>query len=148
VNLFLHCLKDKNVSKKVLIIEDEKNLVKLLQVNLESRGFDVITAFDGEEGLEKAFTELSDVITLDIQLPKMDGWEVCKRIKSNPETKDMPVIFLTVIPQKEGGEKAKIAGADFYLTKPFDPSKLVDMIENIIKKKNEQKIPVQKNTLI
>ena len=123
------------MNNKVLVIEDNKNLAELIQVNLETHGLSVITSFDGEDGLAKALKEIPDVITLDIQLPKMNGWEVCKKIKADSRTKDIPVIFLTVIPKTDGEDIAKEVGCDLYLTKPFDPLKLVNIVKRFIEKK-------------
>ena len=120
------------MKKKILIIEDENNLAELLKINLEAGGYDVINAFDAEDGLMKVFNELPDIITLDVQLPGIDGWEACRRIKTNPRTKDIPVIFITVIPKEEGYEKAISLGADYYLTKPFVPTDLIEIIRKVV----------------
>ena len=131
-NSFLFFPKHNNMNNKILVIEDNKYLAELIQVNLEANGFNVTTSFNGEDGLKKACTEMPDVITLDVQLPKMDGWEVCRQIKADLRTKDIPVVFLTVVPKEEGEKKARSAGCSLYLTKPFDPSKLADIIQDII----------------
>ena len=115
--------------KKILIIEDEENLVKLLSVNLKTRGFSVVAASDGEEGLEMAFAEMPDAVILDVRLPSIDGWEICQRLKNNEKTKHIPVIFLTAASQKKDAEKASEVGGDLYLTKPFDPLELADIVE-------------------
>lgn len=122
----------KQMPKKILIVDDEINLLELVKVNLEAAGFSVITAQDGEEGLKKTYDENPDLIILDIYLPGIDGCELCRRIKNDPRTKDMPVIFLTAATQKEDIKKAIDAGCDLFLSKPFDPLKLVEMAEKIL----------------
>lgn len=118
--------------KKILIIDDEINLVELAKVNLEARGFNVITAVDGEEGLEKVYTEIPDLIILDGWLPGIDGWQICREIKNDPRTKNIPVIFLTAATQKDDIKKANESGCGLFLAKPLDPLKLVEISEKII----------------
>jgi len=118
--------------KKILIIDDEINLVELAKVNLEARGFNVVTAMDGEEGLNKVYTEIPDLIILDGWLPGIDGWQICREIKNDPRTKNIPVIFLTAATQKDDIKKANEAGCGLFLAKPLDPLKLVEISEKII----------------
>ncbi|HAX61300.1 MAG TPA: hypothetical protein DCX95_01895 [Elusimicrobia bacterium] len=120
------------MSKKILIIDDEINLLELLRVNLETAGFNVITAADGEDGLKMIFDENPDLVILDIYLPGIDGCDLCHKIKNDPRTKHIPVIFLTAATQKEDIRKAIDAGGDLFLPKPFDPLKLVEIAEKIL----------------
>ena len=83
------------MAKKILLVDDEKHIVRLVQVNLERMGHTVITAYDGPEALEKVKTDKPDLIVLDVMMPQMDGFEVLKRLKSDPTTRDIPVIMLT-----------------------------------------------------
>jgi DNA-binding response OmpR family regulator len=122
------------MSKKILIIEDEKNLVELLKINFESESFEVIIANDGADGLLKTQTEKPDVVVLDIRLPILNGWEVCKAIKSGQETKNIPVIILTAATQKSDYIESQKAGCDMYITKPFDPIELVNIVSNLLNK--------------
>jgi len=122
------------MTKKILIIEDEKNLVELLKINFEAAGFEVMFANDGEEGLLQTKTEKPDAIILDIRLPIINGWDVCKTIKSNPATSNILVIILTAATQKSDYEESKKAGCDMYITKPFDPIELVSIVSNILNK--------------
>ena len=81
--------------KKILYIEDEQSLVTLLRARLESNGFKVVSALESEEGLKKASKEKPDLILLDVVMPRMGGWEVCRRLKKNPDTSSIPVILIT-----------------------------------------------------
>src|SRR5437870_4656154 len=81
--------------KRVLAVDDERHIVRLIQVNLERQGYEVITAFDGKEALKKARSQLPDLIVLDVMMPHLDGFEVLKALKQDPETRSIPVIMLT-----------------------------------------------------
>jgi len=126
------------MNKRVLIIDDEVNLVELLKVNFKAAGFDVITALDGEEGLNKALNEALDLVILDIRMPKMDGWEVCSKLKDNPKTKNMPVIIITAAAQTVDINKAKELNCGLLLTKPFSPEKLVEVATKFIEGKTAE----------
>ncbi|OGS45718.1 MAG: hypothetical protein A2539_08085 [Elusimicrobia bacterium RIFOXYD2_FULL_34_15] len=121
------------MNKKILIVDDEVNVVELLKVNLEANKYNVITAYSGEEGLAKVETEHPDLIILDCLMPNIDGWEVCENIKCNSKTKNIPVIFLTAATQREDIERAKKSGSDFFVAKPFDPLDLIRKVKKIIK---------------
>jgi two-component system, OmpR family, alkaline phosphatase synthesis response regulator PhoP len=117
---------------KILVVDDEIYIVHILDFSLGMEGYEVVTALDGEQALEKARAEKPDLIVLDIMMPKLDGYETCKRLKADPETKDVPVILLSAkgrnVDQKVGFE----VGADDYITKPFSPRKLVERINAIL----------------
>ena len=117
---------------RILVVDDEIYIVHILDFSLGMEGYEVLTALDGEQALEKARTEKPDLIVLDIMMPKLDGYETCKRLKADPETKDVPVILLSAkgrnVDQKVGFE----VGADDYITKPFSPRKLVERINAIL----------------
>ncbi len=121
---------------KILVIDDEYKSIKLLKLNLDDYGFDVITATNGREGLDKAFSEVPDAIILDVRMPGLDGWQVCESLKKNPQTTTIPLIFLTAYSQKNDFEKSKKLGADLFLTKPLDPEELVHKIREILDKDN------------
>ncbi|MFH1416575.1 MAG: response regulator [Elusimicrobiota bacterium] len=121
------------MSKKILVVDDEENIVELITVNLESAGYIVISAFDGVSGLNKAFSEIPDLIILDIRMPGMDGFSACKNLKDNPKTKEIPVVFLSAATQKKDYENAKEADCDYYFPKPFDPVELVKIVDSILK---------------
>ena len=112
---------------KVLVVEDEPNVLKLIQIKLGKEGFDVSTASDGEEGLKKALSENFDVIILDVMMPKMDGFSVLKHIKT--EIDDPPiVIMLTAKGQETDVVEGLSVGADDYIVKPFSPRELIARI--------------------
>ena len=117
---------------KILVVDDEIYIVHILDFSLGMEGYEVLTALDGEQALEKARAEKPDLIVLDIMMPKLDGYETCKRLKADPDTKDVPVILLSAkgrnVDQKVGFE----VGADDYITKPFSPRKLVERINAIL----------------
>ncbi len=108
------------MGKKVLVIEDESELVAALEVRLKAEGYDVITALDGEEGLRKAREESPDLIILDIMLPKMDGFKVSRLLKFDKRYQHIPVIMLTAKVEKEDEALGGETGADEYITKPFE----------------------------
>jgi two-component system alkaline phosphatase synthesis response regulator PhoP len=117
---------------RILVVDDEIYIVHILDFSLGMEGYEVLTALDGEQALEKARNEKPDLIVLDIMMPKLDGYETCRRLKADPETKDVPVILLSAkgrnVDQKVGFE----VGADDYITKPFSPRKLVERINAIL----------------
>ena len=117
---------------RILVVDDEIYIVHILDFSLGMEGYEVLTALDGEQALEKARNEKPDLIVLDIMMPKLDGYETCRRLKAEPETKDVPVILLSAkgrnVDQKVGFE----VGADDYITKPFSPRKLVERINAIL----------------
>jgi DNA-binding response OmpR family regulator len=117
---------------KILVVDDEIYIVHILDFSLGMEGYEVITALDGEQALEKVKTEKPDLIVLDIMMPKLDGYEVCKNIKSSADTQHIPVILLSAkgrnVDQKLGFD----VGADDYITKPFSPRKLVERINQLL----------------
>jgi two-component system alkaline phosphatase synthesis response regulator PhoP len=117
---------------KILVVDDEIYIVHILDFSLGMEGYEVLTALDGEQALERARAEHPDLIVLDIMMPKLDGYETCKLLKADPETKDIPVILLSAkgrnVDQKVGFE----VGANDYITKPFSPRKLVERINALL----------------
>ncbi len=125
---------------RILVVDDEIYIVHILDFSLGMEGYEVITALDGEQALEKARAEKPDLIVLDIMMPKLDGYETCKVLKAEAETKDIPVILLSAkgrnVDQKIGFE----VGADDYITKPFSPRKLVERINAILGQSSSQRM--------
>jgi len=105
--------------KKILVVDDEKSIHSYLQRKFSKLGYSVYIAEDGEEALSQAFSLLPDLVLLDIKIPKLNGIEVCKRLKSNDGTKDIPVLMLSAKAQSEEIEEGLNAGADKYLCKPI-----------------------------
>jgi DNA-binding response OmpR family regulator len=125
--------------KTILIVDDEVGLRNLLKFRLVSFGYDVLVAEDGYAGIELAKTKKPDLIILDIMMPYFNGVEVCKKLKSDYKTKDIPIVFLSVLAQKEDIEMGKEAGGEFFLTKPYDPEKLDFVLRMAFKKEKEDK---------
>lgn len=120
--------------KKVLIVDDDSFLAGIYATKLDIEGFDVVSAKDGEEGLKALEKGLPDLILLDVLMPKLDGFETLKRIKQIPGAKDIPVIMLTNLGQKEDIEKGLEQGAIDYLIKAhFVPAEAVDKIKKVLK---------------
>ncbi len=117
---------------KILVCDDERHIVRLIQVNLEKQGYQVVTAYDGKEGLEKIKAEKPDMCVLDVMMPYMDGFEVLKSLRREPETMDLPVIMLTAKAQDKDVFEGYHYGADMYLTKPFNPMELVSFVKRIL----------------
>ncbi len=120
--------------EKILIIEDEKNIVELLRYNLEKAGYRPLIATRGDAGLELARRETPDLILLDLMLPEIDGLEICKILRQNDKTANIPVIMLTA----KGEEADKVVGlelgADDYVTKPFSPRELIARIKAVLRR--------------
>ncbi len=119
--------------RKILAVDDEKHIVKLVQVNLERQGYEVITANDGREALQKVEEENPDLLVLDVMMPYMDGFEVLQNLRRNPSTRDIPVIMLTAKAQDVDVYKGWQSGVDCYLTKPFNPMELISFVKRIFK---------------
>lgn len=117
--------------KRVLVCDDDPVILRLLQVNLELEGYDVLTARHGEEAVAVTSSELPDVVILDIMMPNMDGYEACEQLKGQPSTRDIPVVFLSAKAQQGDLEKGRSYGVSEYLTKPFDPGELLDVVERL-----------------
>ncbi len=119
---------------KVLIIDDEKALLTMYQDKMKTEGFEVVTAVDGEEGLDKAITTKPDVILLDIIMPKLNGLDVLKQFKASDETKDIPVYLLTNIPEVSAKKGEELGAAGYLFKAETEPSKLVDFLKGLTKK--------------
>lgn len=119
---------------KVLVIEDEDAIVTMLKYNLEQDGFTVYSAGDGEEGLLMVTEKMPDVIVLDWMLPSMSGVEVCRQLRRNQQTKNIPVIMLSARGEEEDKIRGLDCGADDYMTKPFSPTELVARIRAVFRR--------------
>jgi two-component system alkaline phosphatase synthesis response regulator PhoP/two-component system response regulator VicR len=119
------------VPKKILAVDDEKHIVRLVQVNLERAGYEVVTANDGKEALQKVQEEKPDLVVLDVMMPYMDGFEVLQNLRRNPSTREIPVIMLTAKAQDADVFKGWQSGVDCYLTKPFNPMELLSFVKRI-----------------
>jgi two-component system alkaline phosphatase synthesis response regulator PhoP len=118
--------------KKILIVDDEKQLVSLVSLHMKMSGYDVLSANDGEEALAIAKKEKPDLMILDLMLPKIDGLEVCKRLRAQSADRDIPVIMLTALSETTDKLKGFECGADDYVTKPFSPRELVARVKRVL----------------
>ncbi len=112
----------------VLLVDDEPNIRETVSFILEMEGFRVVTAEDGEEGLEKIRALKPPVVLLDAMMPRRDGFDVCRTVKADPELAGVKVIMLTALGQKADQERGQAAGADYYVTKPFDEEELLALL--------------------
>ena len=122
------------VKPLILIVEDEADIVTLLRYNLEKEGFRVIAAGDGEEALLLAGEQSPNLMLLDWMLPLMSGLEVCRQLRRNPKTRDIPVIMLTARGEEADRVRGLNSGADDYITKPFSPTEMVARIRAVLRR--------------
>ena len=116
---------------KILIVEDNEMNRDMLSRRLLKKGFEIIIAVDGAEGVEKTINEKPDLVLMDMSLPVMDGWEATKNLKANSETAKIPIIALTAHAMAQDKEKALAAGCDEYDTKPIDLNRLLSKISSL-----------------
>ncbi len=117
---------------RILVVEDEESLLKLESILLSSKGYNVTGVMDGKSALEEVMAHRPDLVILDIMLPEIDGFEVCRRIKENPATSDIPVIMLTAKKNSQDVARGTEVGASAYLTKPFKSAKVIEVIEELL----------------
>ena len=122
-------------SKKILIVDDNEDSRDLVVKVLKNKGYQMVEAVDGEDALEKAESENPDIILLDISIPKLDGYEVTRRLKSREKFRNIPIIALTAHAMKGDKEKALEAGCDGYISKPINVHELPDQIKSYMKDK-------------
>ena len=117
---------------RVLIVDDDQVIQQLLEVNLELEGYEIAKASNGEEALAQVQAFNPELVLLDVMMPKLDGREVCRRIKADPATKHIPVIFLSARAQDMDVTSGLDLGASAYVTKPFDPVDLIETVEKVL----------------
>ncbi len=122
-----------NAKKKILIVEDEKNIAQVLAYNIKKEGYDCTCAYDGETGLTEALSGNYDLILLDIMLPRMNGFEVCEKVRL---VSQIPIIFVTAREEEKDKILGLDTGADDYVTKPFSPKELVLRVRNVLSRAN------------
>ena len=117
---------------KILIAEDERDIRELVNFSLQFGGFVVVQAANGAEAVEQAQKELPDLILMDVRMPKMTGYEACRQLKSMPELRDIPVVFLSAKGQESEIQTGLEAGAEEYILKPFAPDELVKQVQAVL----------------
>lgn len=120
------------MTKKILVVDDSKTISDMVRGLLERIGFEVETAFDGIEALEKVKKVLPDLIILDVNMPKMDGFRVCRLLKFDRNFRSIPIIMLTARDEEENIKTGIKTGADLYLTKPIEPEKLIEAVNKFL----------------
>jgi two-component system, cell cycle response regulator DivK len=120
------------MSKRILVVEDQEDLRGVLRDLLTGSGYTVIEAADGEAGVAKAKSDHPDLILMDIQMPVIDGYEATRRIKADPALKTTPVVAVSSFAMKGDEEKARAAGCDHYVTKPYSPMQLLRLVRGFL----------------
>ena len=120
----------------VLVVDDDPVILKLLEVNFEMEGFQVVRAADGAEGLERAREVRPDIVVLDVMMPRMTGYEVAKALREDDGTAHIPIIFVTARAQSSDVERGMELGVEDYVTKPFDPLDLIDRVNTLLARRD------------
>lgn len=120
------------MSPRVLVVDDDPQVLRLMRVNLELEGYDVVSAPDGEEALEAVVSERPDVVVCDVMMPGVDGLTVLRNLRANPRTSKIPFVVVSAKAQRADVQAALDMGADRYITKPFDPQDLLDAVESLL----------------
>lgn len=118
---------------RVMAVDDDPVIRGLLEVNLEMEGHEVTTAVDGRDALDKVHADPPDLILLDVMMPNMDGWQVAARLKRDPATRGIPLVFLTARAMEADVRKGTDIGVESYVTKPFDPIELMRLVERLLR---------------
>ncbi len=117
---------------KILVVDDDPLVTGLVKINLELGGFEVEEAWGGEEALQIIEERVPDLVLLDVMMPELDGWDLLRMLRSNPTTKDLPVVLLTAKVQERDVAKGWQMGADGYISKPFNPLEMVDRLKAVL----------------
>ena len=128
------------MNKKILIVEDDLESLKLIGLMLQRRGYEIIAASAGSQGLRRASTEEPDLVILDVMMPDMDGYQVCQALRANASTARLPVIMFTAKSLPGDKEAGYRAGADIYLTKPIHPTELVSVVEELLEHSSQDSV--------
>jgi len=123
------------MNKKILVVEDDPSALRLIQYTLQYEGYEVLTATNGLAGLKKAQNEEPDLVILDVMLPGMDGFEICHRLRGEPQTADLPILMLSAKAQEADKITGLKVGADDYVTKPADTAEIIRRVERLLAQK-------------
>ena len=118
--------------KRILVVDDETEFVKAVEIELKHADYEVITAYDGQEALERARREMPDLILLDLMLPTLNGYKVCRMLKFDEKYKNIPIILFTARAEESDKKMGMDVGADAYIIKPFEPQVLLDKIKELL----------------
>jgi DNA-binding response OmpR family regulator len=119
---------------KILVAEDERDIRDLIRFTLDLADFEVVLAQDGVEAVEEALAESPDLILLDVRMPRLSGYEACRRLKHHPSTSDIPIVFLSAKGQEREIEEGMDSGALDYIVKPFAPDQLIDQVRDVLQR--------------
>jgi DNA-binding response OmpR family regulator len=119
---------------RILVAEDERDIRELIEFSLRLADFEVVLTHNGEEAIEKASIEKPDLILLDVRMPRMSGYETCRRLKEDPSTSEIPVVFLSAKGQEKEIEEGLDSGALEYIVKPFAPDELAEQVWDILRR--------------
>jgi DNA-binding response OmpR family regulator len=117
---------------RVLVVDDDEVIRQLIAVNLQLEGFDVSTAVDGQDCLDKVDTIAPNVITLDVMMPRLDGWVTAVELRKKPETSHIKLLLITARAQEDDKQRGHQIGVDAYLTKPFDPGEMIRVVRELV----------------
>lgn len=115
----------------MLVVDDDEVIRQLIAVNLQLEGFEVVTATDGRDCLEKVAEVDPDVVTLDVMMPRLDGWVTATQLRKNPATARIKVVLITARAQEDDRDRGRQIGVDAYLTKPFDPAEMIRVVREL-----------------
>ncbi|MDD5135692.1 MAG: response regulator, partial [Phycisphaerae bacterium] len=124
-------------TKKILVVEDDEDIMELISFNLKKEGYSVVKALTGEEALKQAQSASPDIVLLDVMLPEIDGLEVCRNLKSDAKTKNIPVIMVTAKGEESDVVAGLELGAEDYVVKPFRPKELVARVRAVLRRKSQ-----------
>jgi two-component system alkaline phosphatase synthesis response regulator PhoP len=126
--------------KRILVVDDEIYIVHILEFSLSMEGYEVVTAHDGEEALRRIEETNPDLVVLDIMMPKMDGYEVCRRVRADERFAHLPILLLSAKGRPVDREAGIAAGANDYMTKPFRPRDLIERIEELLGEDGQRRV--------
>jgi len=130
------------MSKRILVIEDDPASLRLMQYILEHKGYEVLTAVNGLDGLKKARSEEPDLVILDVMLPGMDGFDICYHLRAEPQTAKLPILMLSAKAREVDRDTGLKVGADYYITKPVAPAEIISNVEALLAQ-GEHNLPVR-----
>jgi DNA-binding response OmpR family regulator len=132
------------MTRKILVIEDDPATSRLVEYSLRREGYEVSKCSNGLEGIRRAHSDVPDLIILDVMLPGMDGFEICHRLRAEPDTAKLPILMFSAKAQEIDKSTGMKVGADDYLTKPSAPAEIVSRVENLLAKKSSDAIAQEK----